>query len=744
MVTKRKSFGWIIVLILLAAGGFIAYTKMNVKKPLTIKTAQVKRGSITSSISSTGILQPITTVEVKSNAGGTIIELAVDEGDYVKAGQLIAKIDPSDTLTTLEQSQADYDGAVAKIDQAQKSKILQKLQSDQTIISAQQAVASANTKLSQAIEQAKLQPQLTDNSIKQAEQSLLSAKTKLAQAVEQAKLQPQLTDNSIKQAEKSLQSAKTKLAQALEQEKLQPQLTNNSIKQAEQALLSAKARLSQAQDTADIQPKLTAAAIDQAESSLSSAKSSLNQLVNSLIPQQLSSAQANFNSAKVSLDNANTNLKRQQTLFDKGYVAKSIVDDAQGKYESAKAQYDIAKSKLDTVKDQTNEDLQAAKMKVKQAESQLSNAQINKAQDKLKLKDLETAKAAVEQAETTLKNAKDNRAQDTLKSKDVDIAKDAVEQAETTLKNARDNRSQDIMKTKDVDVAQNAVDQAVINLKNARDNSVQDKLKNKDVDASRAALKQAQANLDTAIANKMQESIKAGDIIQAKSSLSRAKASVTNATTQLGYTTIVAPRDGVVMKKYVEVGSIVTGGRSSNIGSGSGVTIVDIADVSKMQVMANIDETDIARIEIGQEVDVTIDAYPDELFSGKVVKIAPQAIVDQSVTSVPVTVQMTMSDKRLKPTMNATCDFVIERRKDVLYVPVESIKETDDGVTVSMQENGQVVTRKITIGLAGSTDIEVTSGLKEGETVITSIIDPNIKKTTKPAGGNTNSGPRMF
>ncbi len=743
MVTKRKSIGWIIVLVVLAAGGYFTYTKMNVKKPVTIKTALVKRGSITSSISSTGILQPITTVEVKSNAGGTIVELAVDEGDYVKAGQLIAKIDPSDTLTTLEQSQADYDGAVAKIDQAQKNKTLQKLQSDQSIISAQQAVLSANTKLSQAIEQAKLQPQLTDNSIKQAEQSLQSAKTKLAQAIEQAKLQPQLTDNNIKQAEKSLQSAKTKLAQAIEQEKLQPQLTNNSIKQAEQALLSAKAKLSQAQESADIQPKLTAAAIDQAESNLASAKASLNQLVNSLIPQQLSSAQANFNNANVALNNADKELKRQKSLLEKGFVAKSAVDDAEGKYESAKSQYDIAKSKLDTIKGQTDDDLLAAKYKVKQAEAQLNNAQINKAQDKLKLQDLETAKAAVEQAETTLKNAKDNRAQDTLKSKDVDIARDAVEQAQTTLKNATDNRSQDILKSKDVDIAKDAVTQAETTLKNARDNRVQDNLKNKDVDAARAALKQAQANLDTAIANKIQESIKAGDIIQAKSSLSRAKASVTNATTQLGYTTITAPRDGVVMKKYVEVGSIVTGGRSSNIGSGSGVTIVDIADVSKMQILANIDETDIARIEIGQDVDVTIDAYPDELFGGKVVKIAPKAIVDQNVTSVPVTVQISMADKRLKPTMNATCDFVIERRRDVVCVPAEAIKESDDGVTVSVQENGQTVVKKITIGLAGANEVEVTSGLKEGETVITSIIDPNIKKTTTPAAGG-NRGPRMF
>jgi HlyD family secretion protein len=390
-------------------------------------------------------------------------------------------------------------------------------------------------------------------------------------------------------------------------------------------------------------------------------------------------------------------------------VAKSIVDDSQGKYESAKAQYDIAKSKLDTIKGQTNDDLQAAKYKVQQAESQLQNAQINKAQDKMKLQDLESAKAAVDQAQTTLKNAHDNSSQDILRTKDVDIATDAVAQAQTALKNARDN-------------------------------SVQDTLKNKDVDAARAALKQAQSNLDTTLANRMQESIKAGDIIQAKSSLSRAKASVTNATTQLGYTTITAPSAGVIMKKYVEVGSIVTGGKSSNIGSGSGVTIVDIADVSKMQVLANIDETDIARIDIGQDVDITIDAYPDELFSGKVVKIAPQAIVDQSVTSVPVTVQVSMADKRLKPTMNATCDFVIERKKDVLYVPADAIKEDSSGTSVSMQENGQIVSRKITIGLAGSSDIEVTSGLKEGETVITTLIDPNVKKV--PA--TNNRGPRMF
>lgn len=505
-------------------------------KPI-IRTAVVERGTVTASVSANGVLQPLTTVEVKSNVGGQIVKLAVDEGDTVQSGQLIARIDPTDTLTAYEQSQADLSSAVSKVEQARQQ------------------------------------------------------------------LAMQHTQNAAQ------------------------------IESARQSLAAARARLLQAEEQARVQPRLTNASISQAKSGLAAAESSLKQTKNALIPQKLSSAQSGYDQAKASYDNAQKDLNRQKELLNRGFVAKSQVDVAEEKAGIAKAQLDSARSKLDTIKDETDQDLDTAQARVEQARAEFENANANSVQNKIKQQELASAQAAVKQAEAALQSA----------------------QAAT-----REDR------------------------------------------------------------------IRQGDIIQANSQVQRSQSSLNNTRTQLGYTTIVAPRAGVVTKKYVEEGSIVTAGRSSFSGSGSGVGIVDIADVSRMFALVNVDETDIAQIEVGQDVDVTVEAYPDELFAGKVTKIAPQSVTDQNVTTIPVTVEIDLPDQRLKPGMNATCDFITGRATDVLMVPGEAVKETDGGNTVTILVKDKQITRKVETGLVGADNIEIKRGLREGEKIVTAVIEPTV------------------
>ena len=524
-----------------------------------IRTATVKRGIVTSSVSGNGVLQPITTVQVKSNVGGSIVKLAVDEGDYVKEGQLIARIDPSDTLTSLLQAEADLSSANAKVAQTKQASILQQLQ--------------------------------TSSSVAGAEQSLEVAKQRLAQAAQQAA----------------------------------------------------------------IQPKLTVEAVKLAESSLASAEATLSQTKTALVPQKLVAAQAAYDQAKATYDQADLDVKRQRALLEKGFVSKSQVDASEQQFSVAKAQLDSAKKKSDTVQGEADQDLNNAQAKADQATASRETALANRVQNALKLEDLAAAKAAVKQATATLAAAK---------------------------------------------------------------------------------------------ALAYQNQMKGEDIAQAQAQLRKSQAADKNAHTQLGYTTVVAPRSGVVVKKYVDEGSIITAGRSAiGGGAGAGIAIVDIADTSKMWVVVNVDETDIAKIEMGQEVDVGVDAYPDELFTGKVIKVAPQAIVDQNVTTVPVTVELEDADARLKPTMNATCDFITERKKDVLYVPSEAIKETDSGVTVTVMDHGKQVERKVKVGIVGNDSTEILSGLRDGETVVTAIVEPT-QTTATPAQSSSASskrrGPPMF
>lgn len=534
-VKRPRTKARYIILALAIIAGMIMYIRRGGGEEPIIQTAVVERGTVTASVSATGVLQPLTTVEVKSNAGGQVIKLAVDEGDEVNPGQLIARIDPSDTLTAYEQSQSDLAAAVSKVDQARHQLTMQR------------------------------------------------------------------TQNSA------------------------------SIESAQQNLESARAKLIQAREQAQIQPKLTIAAISQAKSNLAAAKASLAQTKTALIPQKISSAQAGYDQAKASCDAALKDFNRQKELLNKGYVAKSVVDASEEKYSVAKAQLDSAKRKLDTINYETDQDMNNAQAKVDQAQAALDNA----------------------------------------------IA-----------------------------------------------NSVQDKVKKHDFVAAQAAERQAEAALQSAIAGTNENTIRQGDIVQANAQVQRSQAEVRNTKIQLDYTTIVAPRAGIVTKKYVEEGSIVTAGRSSFSGTGSGVAIVDIADISRMFALIDVDETDIAQIEVGQKVDVTVEAYPDELFEGRVTKIAPQSVTDQNVTTIPVTVEIDLPDARLKPGMSVTCDFITGRAEDVLMVPSEAVSESNDGNTVTVMDHGLRITRKVEVGLAGSDYTEIKKGLKLGEKVVTAVIEP--------------------
>jgi HlyD family secretion protein len=283
--------------------------------------------------------------------------------------------------------------------------------------------------------------------------------------------------------------------------------------------------------------------------------------------------------------------------------------------------------------------------------------------------------------------------------------------------------------------AEARVAQAQAQLVSAQRNAVQDKIRMDELAAATAAVEQAKSELDLAYANKRQIAVKRSDITAASAAIVSSKASVHQAAVNLGYATIYAPRDAVVLQKYVEQGTIITSGKSS---IAQGTNIVQLGDISRMFVLCNVDETDIGSIEVGQKVDITIDAYPSEIFDGKVTRIDPQAKLDQNVTTIPVTVEIDNPDLRLKPAMNATCEFITAKHENVLTVPNEAVKEDNGSYTVTVLTNGKPdgpqVNKTVETGIAGTDVTEIRSGLKAGEVVITQIIEPQ-KSTNNPQGG---------
>jgi HlyD family secretion protein len=175
--------------------------------------------------------------------------------------------------------------------------------------------------------------------------------------------------------------------------------------------------------------------------------------------------------------------------------------------------------------------------------------------------------------------------------------------------------------------------------------------------------------------------------VNARAQLLKAETNLTLAREKTGDVTIRSPITGTVIEKTVEQGQIIASA-SANVSGGT--TLVKMADLATVRARALVDETDIGRIQPGQEAVVTVEAYPGRNFRGHVEKIEPQAVVDQNVTMFPVLVELRNPDGLLKPGMNAEVSIQIADRTGVLSVPngaVVSLREAPTaGVVLGLEE----------------------------------------------------------
>ncbi|MGE5693038.1 MAG: efflux RND transporter periplasmic adaptor subunit [Candidatus Zixiibacteriota bacterium] len=162
---------------------------------------------------------------------------------------------------------------------------------------------------------------------------------------------------------------------------------------------------------------------------------------------------------------------------------------------------------------------------------------------------------------------------------------------------------------------------------------------------------------------------------QAHSQRVRAEAALSTAAERLAETELKAPIDGIILRKDVEEGQVISSGVSSVSG---GTTIALLANLDKVNVLADVDETDIGRVKVGQTVKAVADAFPDQEFIGRVLKVAPLAKVDQNVTTFEVTAEVDNPQHLLKSGMNANVQIMTAEARDILLVPNESVKELMD------------------------------------------------------------------
>jgi HlyD family secretion protein len=166
----------------------------------------------------------------------------------------------------------------------------------------------------------------------------------------------------------------------------------------------------------------------------------------------------------------------------------------------------------------------------------------------------------------------------------------------------------------------------------------------------------------------------------AKGALLRAEAEVRVRAERLDEATVVAPALGTVIAKGVEEGMIIQSSTNSVQG---GTTLVETADLSTLEVRTLVDEIDIGQVKAGLPVNITVEAYPSRRFRGEVIKIEPQAVLSQQVTTFPVLSRIDNADGLLLPGMNADVEVIIHRRPRVLTVPNESVKSMGDAGQVA-------------------------------------------------------------
>ncbi len=204
--------------------------------------------------------------------------------------------------------------------------------------------------------------------------------------------------------------------------------------------------------------------------------------------------------------------------------------------------------------------------------------------------------------------------------------------------------------------------------------------------------------------------------------------SVRKAETNLGYATITSPIDGIVLSKSVEEGQTV----AASFNTPELFTIAQ--DLTKMQVIADIDEADIGDVHEGERVSFTVDAFPDDTFTGRVTQVRQVATTESNVVTYEVVISAQNDDLKLKPGLTANVTIYTNEVSDVLSVPTRALQFTPNEKMLTEEQSIEDCKGKdkvwimqgnvfkaipVTTGTTNGILTEIKSGLKAGQEVIT-------------------------
>jgi HlyD family secretion protein len=229
----------------------------------------------------------------------------------------------------------------------------------------------------------------------------------------------------------------------------------------------------------------------------------------------------------------------------------------------------------------------------------------------------------------------------------------------------------------------------------------------------------------------------------AKHQVDQSRANVQSSQDNLRKTHLIAPMSGRVTRLAVEPGEVaVPSSFSKDVG-----LLMTISDLSVIQTKVQVDETDVVRLHLGDSVEVSIDAFPDSAFAGRVTKISDSSVLTgtaaatsgQNTTAVDYDVEVTLNNppSNVRPDLSATARIVTDTRKQALSIPIIALTQRDNKPVateghpadttkakkaqvegVFVVTNGKATFRPVKVGIAGDQYFEVLDGLKGGETIV--------------------------
>ncbi len=268
--------------------------------------------------------------------------------------------------------------------------------------------------------------------------------------------------------------------------------------------------------------------------------------------------------------------------------------------------------------------------------------------------------------------------------------------------------------------AQAAYEQALASCNIARLN-----LNDSALRSAQTQLQNAKSNLDALL------SPRAETLIQAQAQLEQARLSLEEAKQNLAEATLVAPFDGVITAVNIQAG-----------GSSGSDAAIEMADVSQLHVDVLVDETEIASVEAGQPVELTLDALAGITLTGQVARADPAGTVSSGVVNYSVRVDLEPTEAPLRLDMTANASILAEMRENVLAVPTTAIRQggqSTPGSFVLVIENGQPRQVQVTVGMTAGDLTEVSGDLQEGDQVVI-----NTTTSSQTSTGDFPAGPGFF